>query len=57
MRWGQARLSLLLELDLATQSSTKGAYIELEMRPVGFRDPKSKNRHGGTVLDDTDVSG
>jgi len=24
---------------------------------VGFRGPKSKNRHGGTVLDDPDVSG
>jgi len=24
---------------------------------VGFRGPKSKNRHSGTVLDDTDVSG
>ena len=24
---------------------------------VGFRGPKFKNQHGGTVLDDTNVSG
>ena len=27
------------------------------MELVEFRSPKSKNRHGGTVLDDTDMSG
>jgi len=25
--------------------------------PVAFRGPKSKNRHGESMLDDTDVSG